>query len=102
LDRCIQWDSGWRPSYFKGQDGYEFYWDYSTMPPEKSSYIPHSDAPKDCWQLYEDVTEGTPVSPVFDTREELCEWIKDPKNGFSDWAIKALVQYGSCCSAIVT
>lgn len=27
------------------------------------------------FQMYEDVTEGTPVSPVFATREELARWL---------------------------
>lgn len=39
------------------------------------------DWPKDAlmhWQIYETVSEGTPVSPVFGTKEELLAWMTQP------------------------
>lgn len=33
------------------------------------------------WQLWEDVTEGSPKSPVFATAEELAQWMADG----NDW-----------------
>jgi hypothetical protein len=36
------------------------------------------------WQLWETVTEGSPVSPVFATSEELAAWMSDPERG-KDW-----------------
>jgi hypothetical protein len=30
------------------------------------------------WQLYETVTEGTPLSPVFATKEDLAAWMSSP------------------------
>jgi hypothetical protein len=30
---------------------------------------------RDCFQIYEDVSEGTPVSPVFQTEESLRDWL---------------------------
>lgn len=36
------------------------------------------DVPKgEGYQLWEDTTEGSPKSPVFETLEELCEWLAD-------------------------
>jgi hypothetical protein len=35
------------------------------------------------WQLWEDVTEGSPVSPVFATAEELATWLSTPGNDTS-------------------
>lgn len=35
------------------------------------------------WQLWETVTEGSPVSPVFGTAEELAEWLSTPGNDTS-------------------
>lgn len=29
------------------------------------------------YQVYEDVTEGTPISPVFQTREDLMAWLTE-------------------------
>lgn len=40
----------------------------------------------DGWQLWETVSEGSPISPVFPTAEALAEWIADPdRPGGRDW-----------------
>jgi hypothetical protein len=37
------------------------------------------------WQMYEGVTEGTPISPVCSSPEGLARWLADPgSNAFSD------------------
>jgi hypothetical protein len=36
------------------------------------------------WQLWETVTEGSPVSPVFVSSEDLAAWMSDPERG-EDW-----------------
>jgi hypothetical protein len=33
------------------------------------------------WQLWETTTEGSPVSPVFATADELADWMSDPARG---------------------
>lgn len=38
----------------------------------------------DGWQLWETVTEGSPVSPVFPTADDLATWMSDPDRG-TDW-----------------
>lgn len=41
-----------------------------------------TDPPKgDGWQLWETVSEGSPVSPVFATADELAGWMSDPERG---------------------
>lgn len=35
----------------------------------------------DGWQLWETTTEGSPISPVFATAEELAEWMAHPDRG---------------------
>lgn len=35
----------------------------------------------DGWQLWETVSEGSPVSPVFATADELASWMSDPARG---------------------
>jgi len=37
----------------------------------------------DGWQLWETVTEGSPVSPVFATPEQLARWLVQPGNDTS-------------------
>lgn len=36
------------------------------------------------YQLWEDTSEGSPDSPVFETLEELCEWCEDNATVFAD------------------
>ena len=37
------------------------------------------------YQLWEDCSEGSPVSPVFGTLEELCEWAEDNATTFGSY-----------------
>lgn len=44
----------------------------------------HQEPPAgDGWQMWETVSEGSPVSPVFATPEELVDWMTQPGDG--DW-----------------
>lgn len=47
-------------------------------PPRKDAYMP-AWAPGEATKLvmYEDTSEGTPISPKFDTPEELAQWLED-------------------------
>jgi hypothetical protein len=33
------------------------------------------------WQMYQTVSEGSPVSPVFATKDELAQWLSSPAAG---------------------
>lgn len=46
----------------------------------------------DGWQLWENVSEGSPVSPVFKTREELLVWMAD--NKYANWVLKEVAEHG--------
>jgi hypothetical protein len=37
------------------------------------------------WQLYETTSEGTPVSPIFATAEELAAWCERNATVFADY-----------------
>lgn len=56
--------------------------DYHGNPPNKEDYMPDWPA-EQCTHLmmYEDTSEGTPISPAFKTPEELARWLTD--NGAS-------------------
>lgn len=46
--------------------------------PEQRDYMPTwTDAEKTHWQMYETTTEGTPISPVCDSPENLARWLAD-------------------------
>jgi hypothetical protein len=44
------------------------------------------------YQLYENVSEGSPVSPVFETREALSQWLVE--QGWSQRAVQFLLANG--------
>lgn len=45
----------------------------------------HVEVPKgEGYQLWETTSEGSPVSPVFETLESLCEWCEDNATTFAD------------------
>ena len=52
------------------------YAEYAGNRPDLSHYMPQWSAAQ-CtnWQMYEEVTEGTPISPVFSSSEELAWWM---------------------------
>jgi hypothetical protein len=80
----IKWEEGFRNDYNGGwtpREGKQLvmeFWEWHGNPPDRKSYCP--DWPEESrthYQMYEDTTEGTPISPVFATPEELARWLAD-------------------------
>lgn len=71
------WEKGEHPDQ-KGDDmgEYRYYADWNGNPPDRDYYHPDW-KPEEMtwWQVYETVSEGTPVSPAFATPEELIEYL---------------------------
>lgn len=75
--------------------------------PDPANYMPVFDVPDLGWCLYETVTEGTPVTPVFASAGELVEHLT---LGGEDWdqapyrraAAEQLVQLGSSLGSFVS
>ena len=56
------------------------YCDYYGSRPCQDEYMPYWDkSVATHYQMYENTTEGTPISPVFATPEELARWLVDNK-----------------------
>jgi hypothetical protein len=55
---------------------------------------------KSCYQIYQNVSEGTPVSPIFQTEEELCQWMV--AHGESPEAAAAFLETGHAPSLVVS
>lgn len=52
--------------------------DYYGQAPDKDDYMPDwADSEKTHLQMYETCSEGTPISPVMATPEELAHWLAD-------------------------
>jgi hypothetical protein len=72
-----KWEAGERPSYFEDRpEGYE-YWEWDNTPPDRAFYRPWKDEDATWVQLWETVSEGTPISPAFATPEELVDYLAE-------------------------
>lgn len=98
LENCAEWELGKHPSQKDSETAKEckHYWEYNGNPPDKDFYRPLW-KPEDMtrYQVYETVSEGTPVSPPFATKEELIEYLVangdfwDQQRGNKGWSRKA-------------
>src|SRR5579864_6349431 len=74
-EAAAEWKSGygaWEPAAHEGQQ----YWEYAGNPPDPECYRPDwPEETRTAWQVYETVSEGTPVSPVFLDQEEMVRWL---------------------------
>ena len=57
----------------------KYFWEYEGNPPNKEYYRPRFTEPATWYQVYQTVSEGTPVTPPFATKEELVDYLV--KNG---------------------
>lgn len=75
------WLRGEHPDQQERDDGskedYKFYANWDGDPPSVESYRNESwtEEQATCYQIYETVSEGTPISPVFGTQEEMKKWL---------------------------
>ena len=79
-----KWESGERPDYCTEESRLLEYWEWETRPPERIYYRPWKDEEATWYQLWETVSEGTPVSPPFATKEELVDYLAEHGD---DWGI---------------
>jgi hypothetical protein len=85
------------------------YWEWSA-PPDEEFYRKERWTPEEAtgYQVYENVSEGTPVSPVFETEDAMRIWLV--AQGHSEyatdqfikagWAPSMLMQEGRGCSGL--
>lgn len=68
-------NGGWKP--IEADDG-QSYEDWDGPRPDPADYMPvWSDEEATHYMMYEDTSEGTPISPAFATPEELARWLVD-------------------------
>jgi len=73
----LKWESGERPSYFdkECEEKNLQYWEWECGPPDRKYYRPWKDEEATWYQVWETVSEGTPVTPAFATKEELVDYL---------------------------
>ena len=82
------WDAGTHPD--RKDRNYDF-WEWESIPDPETSR-PVFDSDPTCYQIYETVTEGTPVSPVFESLVILVQWLVD--QGYSQAAAEGFAREG--------
>ncbi len=69
----------------------DLYWEWAGTPPDPTYYLPRPFKNPTWIQMYETVSEGTPVSPKFETAEGLINYLVengdfwDQKRGHGGW-----------------
>lgn len=71
------WETGTDPDRAEyGDNETRYYWEWNGSPPERADYRPKwTDGEATWFQVYETVSEGTPVTPPFATKEELVDYL---------------------------
>ena len=82
-ERLKEWEEGKEQWKSKEADELKMtYGEWYGEKPEIEDYMPQwTEKEKTHIQMYEDTSEGTPISPVFDNAEEMAKWLAD--NGAS-------------------
>ena len=75
----FKWENGERPNYCSEDSTHLEYWEWDGHPPDREYYRPYKDEDATWFQVYETVSEGTPVTPPFATEEDLIDYLT--KNG---------------------
>lgn len=77
-----KWEEGLRSDFkggWKPREGNELnlsFTEWDGNQPRSEDYMPDwPESERTHYQMYEDTTEGTPISPVFDSPERLAHWL---------------------------
>lgn len=69
------WEEGNHPDQEKYEVGETSWEDWYGQRPDPDHYFPEFTEPREGWCLYETVSEGTPVTPVFESAEDLIDYL---------------------------
>lgn len=102
----------WEEECFKGEGKNTLAkWLSDNGPPDPAYHRPWKDGEATWFQVWETVSEGTPVSPPFASREELVAYLveggddwdrKRGRGGYTRAEAEAFVELGSAPTAVVT
>lgn len=94
--RWEAWERGERPDYCDDEESRKLpFWEWDGPPPDPHYYRPDWKPEEMTWlQVYETVSEGTPVSPPFATEEELIQYLADNGDFWDQLRVKEGRQQG--------
>jgi len=75
---AAKWNAGEYPSYASEENKSMSYIEWAGDRPEPSDYMPQwPESERTHLMMYETTSEGSPISPAFETPEELARWLAD-------------------------
>lgn len=102
------WDSGIYPTYADDESKELNFENWEGERPNRNNDMPKFDSGTDTYyMMYETTTEGTPISPAFETPELLARWLSDSEaNSFGSQSANyeswlRVAKGGYACSAVV-
>lgn len=102
-DGFLKWELGTHPDIQQDPslaEKFRYFWEWHGSPPDRTYYRPEWDAEQMThYQVYENVTEGTPVSPVFASTDEVVVWLVE--QGYTESAARAFVGFGYAPSGVL-
>jgi hypothetical protein len=97
--RRTEWDNGEGERVAKEYDCHSFE-DWEGSPPDRDYYREEwTDEEATHYQVYENVSEGTPTSPVFANLQELEDWLVE--QGYSRTAARRFCEQGYVLSMMI-
>lgn len=86
VENIVLWSKGAHPDQQdEGMARYKYYWDWDGAPPDEGAYRPEWREEPTWFQVYETVSEGTPVTPAFPTRRELVDYLVSYGDTWNQW-----------------
>ena len=74
LEGLEQWLAGTHPEHREFSEEWD-YWEWVGDPPQRDMYRPVFEEEPTWYQVYETVSEGSPVTPPFATKQELVDYL---------------------------
>jgi len=75
-EECAKWDRGEFPDYVSEKSKTLSFEQYEGRRPNADHYMPNwPKSERTHLMMYETCSEGTPISPAFETPEELAKWL---------------------------
>lgn len=94
------WERGEHPDYCDDANETLEFWEWGGNPPDRDYYRPEwAEADRSWVQVYETVSEGTPVTPAFATDDELIDYLVahgdfwDQTRGQGGWDREAATRF---------
>jgi hypothetical protein len=87
-EEALAWIDGFNS--FKPDKYYQYYWEYD-IPPDSDYCVPYAREEATWYQVYETVSEGTPVTPPFETEDELIDYLVTKGTFWDDRGYERLV-----------